>query len=116
MTNEEKDILLKDLCMRLPYNPKVRYSHYHSNGDSQDIVLNVHNAHKLLVGMPMYHIRPYLRRIDTSNIQCERWKDLGTVASNIRYLLENHCDFNGLIDKGLAIEAPSDMYKNEQSI
>ena len=30
----------------------------------------------------------------------------------INYYLANHLDINGLIEKGLAIEAPKDMYKN----
>ena len=51
MTLEEKELLLKDLYPRLPYHPKVKYTHYHKNGDDEDIVLNVYNAHELLVGM-----------------------------------------------------------------
>lgn len=31
----------------------------------------------------------------------------------IEFMLQHHLDFNGLITKGLALEAPSDMYKFE---
>lgn len=110
MTREEKELLVKDLCARLPYNPKVKYAHYHKNGDDVDIVLNVYNAHKLLVGMGIYHIKPYLRKFNENGMECYRWENFKTVSDNMRYLIENHYDINHLIERGLAIEAPEGMY------
>ena len=37
-----------------------------------------------------------------------------TIVDFIDWLNKNHFDYRGLIEKGLAIEAPKDMYKNQQ--
>ena len=149
MTQDEKQLLLKDLCSRLPYNPKMKYAHYHKNGDDEDIVLNVYNAHKLLVGMDIYHIKPYLRPMSSMTAEevneyaravCKFDKKIfgykiksnqikfsisdGEIPKEIifyfkqiysiehlDFILKHHFDYRGLIEKGLALEAPDGMYK-----
>lgn len=128
MTQEDKQLLLKDLCSRLPYNPKVKYAHYHKNGDDEDIVLNVYNAHKLLVGMDIYRIKPYLRPMSSMTEEeirefiqiCDTVLWLGDKRSTCILSLEQtdwlnarHFDYRGLIDKGLAIEVPEGMYNTK---
>ena len=34
----------------------------------------------------------------------------GSAIEYVNWLLENHFDYNNLIEKGLALEAPEDMY------
>ena len=34
-------------------------------------------------------------------------------TKQLDWLLEHHFDYRGLIEKGLALEAPEDMYKND---
>lgn len=122
MTQEEKQLLVKDLCARLPYNPKVKYKHYHKNGDDEDIVLNVYNAHKLLVGMDIYHVKPYLRPMSSMTNEENTWADADysynkltygidyAIVCYVDYLYSIHVDCHGLIPKGLALEAPEGMY------
>ena len=44
----------------------------------------------------------------------EYFVELGDIVDFIDWLNKNHFDYRGLIEKGLAIEAPKDMYKNQQ--
>ena len=115
MTQEEKQILLIDLCARLPYNPKVKYAHFHKNGDDTDIVLNIYNAHKLLVGMGIYHIKPYLRPMSSMTEEEEHeimilWNEdfakglYPCYPKTTNFYLSHHLDYRGLIPMGLAIE------------
>jgi len=123
MTNEERQILLKDLCMRLPYKVKVlddmgRLYELHI-GDSYIIDLFYGNG-----GYIEPPVKPYLRPL--SSITPEERKEYhrlcdveegpfyerffhDTIAS-IEYLTSKHFDYRGLIEKGLAIEASDDMY------
>ena len=139
MTKEEKELLVKDLCGRLPYNVKVRHAHFNKNGDSADIVLNTYNAHKLLNGMGIYAIRPYLRPLSTITseeiselktfLDCKDADELGVYFEEggtleeynslvpynlcgivIDWLNARHFDHSGLIDRNLALEAPQGMY------
>lgn len=116
MTQEEKELLLKDLCARLPYGVKVKCA-------SEILTLNV-NWLKVF----QYHldeIKPYLRpmssmtederkKYDDWHLELEagkikEWK----IADYIDWLNAHHFDYRGLIEKGLALEAPEDMYKTE---
>lgn len=128
MTQEERDLLRRDLCGRLPYNTKVRYREFHRNGDDEDIVLNVYNSSKLLTGIEIYRIRPYLRPLSDMTEDEARVVDAMTngvdmvgresgfewYGGAIDFLAEHHLDYRGLIKKGLALKAPDGMYDIKQ--
>lgn len=63
MTTEEKDLLLKDLCARLPYGVKCKVVKYSIDGEMlfirNELELTVDNV-KELVTNNMYEIKPYL--------------------------------------------------------
>ena len=117
MTNEEKQLLVKDLTARLPYGVKLncfdvpRVLHSISIDDGF-ITVDCGGEHFYYPFSNILHkdVKPYLRSIDKRSIQCGRWDTLDKVISNISYLLENHYDINGLIPMGLALEAPEGMY------
>ncbi len=146
MSQEEKQILLKDLSARLPYGVKVRISsegngHLHQNTNTLDID-NLHlymldggyymrgNIYKI----PCFQLFPYLRPMsdmtekekkefdDFCVIDEAAWKgntEVGyknqaiIMSSGIDWLLAHYFDFRGLIEKGLALEAPDGMYKTK---
>lgn len=59
MTQEEKDLLLKDLCSRLPYGVKVEiYNHWRD--DYEDETLTLENYAKLINTFSVGDIKPYL--------------------------------------------------------
>ena len=120
MTQGDKKLLLKDLCARLPY-----YTELYSNVADDNwailtpvIISNLINADKNLV------IKPYLRPMSSMTdkeetlFRCElpaiAKTDAQLVAMRMELFLKGHLDFNHLIEKGLALEAPEDMYKTEK--
>ena len=125
MKKEERQLLLKDLSARLPYNPMV---HIHDlNTTDYDNYLYADD----LDSMMSYSIRlkPYLRPMSsmTKEEEKEYRKTMDKYISNsddfskyteyswtidtFDFLNAHHLDYRDLISKGLAFEAPKDMYK-----
>ena len=123
MTKEDKELLLKDLCARLPYG--VIIQEYNEEYGYVDNVLNtigigyfsIHEA--CIEGTWINHIenvRPYLRPM--SSMTEDEYKDLTAQMYNVNeeicwdadWLNAHHLDYRGLIKKGLALEAPEGMY------
>lgn len=116
MTQEEKDLLLKDICCRLPYeiillSPNGKTT-YQTDGNT---------GAELLVEEGW---KPYLRPM--SSMTEEESKEFGLLQTDfytdgflypiaalnlIDWLNAHHFDYRGLIPKGLALEAPEGMYK-----
>ena len=137
MTQEEKQLLIKDICARVPYgviiNKKV--SHSHQIEELNDIGYGQRSDEVYINGYPLKNSKPYLRPM--SSMTEEEWlklKEWISIASDtkgkvyfdgfrdisaedtikaIDYLLSHHFDFHNLIEKGLALEAPEGMYKTE---
>lgn len=123
MTNEDKQLLFKDLSARLPYGVicKVVSNDNPWIGDCKlrsywlDRVTDI-----------CYEIKPYLRpmsnligkELDECRATC-KYRQVGqsvldcATPETIDYLISHHFDFRGLIPMGLALEAPEDMYKTE---
>lgn len=140
MTQEEKELLLKDLCARLPYGVKV------TNGIHK-ITLTPCSDTSIIINE---HILPYLRPM--SSMTEEEKKELerlideklnGNIGQEndewvpwvlhdttgiknfiggerfyfdemsfiYDWLNAHYFDFRGLIEKNLALEAPEDIYK-----
>jgi len=141
MTQEEKQLLLVDLCARLPYGVKVLYWHPKSGGAERRIgeLVNVDlrlNCAQLLFRVNEYYFeadsidtsKPYLRPM-SSMTEEEKYTYrhmLGATLNSegvsimfvyvedfpmvIDWLNAHHFDYRGLIEKGLALEAPEGMY------
>lgn len=105
MTQEDKQLLIQDLCTRLPYHVIVDY-----NGANVDLTQYVHSV-KLENCKP--NLRPMSNmtkdeRYEYNNL-CIKNDSQDTIKS-IDQLNSNHFDYRGLIEKGLAFEAPEGMY------
>ena len=113
MTQENKELLLKDLCARLPYNCRVFYE-YVDDLDKKtygySLTLNTWCIDELCANKAI--IKPYLRPLSsmTEEEREEYNKLVGQVllpdyaAKLIDWLNAHHFDYRGLIEKGLAIE------------
>ncbi len=143
MTQEEKQLLLKDLCARLPYG----------------VICNRLGQAKKLLSVSPYKvyclefdngkykykvedIKPYLRPISSmteeefinlttvtelqyDQLELVEWDNCKTlefylsevphycVIKVFDWLNAHHFDYCGLIEQGLALEAPEGMYKTE---
>lgn len=124
MIQKEKQLLLVDLYARLPYNVKVNYNDL----EGADYTLSV----KLLSQFPEEKLKPYLRPMSSMTEEelkefaytilqqpdldaVRNWQtlsiDLKELTKVLDWLNKKHFDYNGLIEKGLALEAPQDMYR-----
>ena len=133
MTEQDKELLLKDLCSRLPYGVKAKVETTDSNGNEikDDGVLNsvfideYGKAYICIDGCEyeLDDVKPYLRPMSSMS------KEEKAIYSNYKivvrglgivfeynldfvteWLLKHHFDYRGLIEKGFALEAPEGMY------
>ena len=119
MTKEDKELLFKDLCTRLPYH--VRCKIWLQDGTTEEGLLDLQNNYGNVLQDAFYYnkikdIKPYLRPM--SSITEEEEFKLNETTCYTQFTLESydwlnvyHFDYRGLIEKGLAIEAPKGMYK-----
>jgi hypothetical protein len=57
------------------------------------------------------HVKPYLRPIHKLTKEELEELEFLTDSDYVDYCNEHHIDYRNLIPKGLALEAPEDMYK-----
>ena len=127
MTQKDKDLLLKDLFARLPYNVKVQYKNNICSIDTYTesnkfiLIDEKRNEYpsindKLFLGIEEF--KPYLfplssmtkeQSMEFALLQVNTHKDgflyVCDCANMMKWLLKNHFDIYGLIEKGLAIDA-----------
>ena len=139
MTQEDKQLLLKDLCARLPYDVCVHIKY--KTGEPCYGKLTPRDI-QWFIDSKIENIKPYLRPMSSmteeelnecvcqsgiKDIECPNWQDIPkekqfevrlnhsiavflTDSNNIDWLNAHHFDYRGLIKKGLALEAPEGMY------
>ena len=114
LNDQEKDLLLQDLCARLPYKVKVKDTYY-NDGPATIWLLDL-NAQKVRIFadegyQSIEYIKPYLFPMSSMTEQQKKefQKLLGIRMlpnySVIDWLNKNHFDYRGLIPLGLAIDA-----------
>lgn len=135
MTQEEKkELLLKDLCARIPYGLKVSVRGYIEENITFDI-LSVTANFRVFVKNLSVSIRqfvdievviPYLRsmssmteeeKLEYTSIDNRAYccpQDFAHIPATDRidWLNAHHFDFRSLIENNLALEAPEGMYNN----
>lgn len=137
MTKENKELLLKDISARLRYGVKFALSSdsiYTMKGidlivtDEGDWEYAV--TAKGIEPIEIEYVKPYLRPMssmtegerneyfDFRNQELQRvaFAEVGresAIAEISDWLNARHFDYRGLIEKGLAIEAPENMYKEK---
>ena len=139
MTQEEKDLILKDLCTRVPYDVKVQYM------NNIFVIDYVSSYEEVKLDIPdnytagISEVKPYLFPLSSlteeqrntisqllleAQIEFPPYGELNTKGCDnlfvcsikqanvlINYCLANHLDINGLIEKGLALDATGlDIY------
>ena len=115
MTQEEKQLLLKDLCARLPYG--VILDNPNPCGEHWDELISIdipNGTVTLLYDGRTYKVektKPYLRPM--SSMTDEEREELSCYENSIQradFYYSHHIDCRFMIEKGLAIEAPEGMY------
>lgn len=118
MTQKEKQLLLKDLCGRLPnFENWVQYNDkdYLVTGYGHGRVSLLPSKFSSAVGpCPLIeevkiYLRPMSSMTDEEDFIYSQLPD--GYVDTYDWLNEHHFDYRGLIPMGLALEAPEDMYK-----
>ena len=119
MTQEDKELLLKDLCARLPYNVICQVE-FRENGkyNSKVMLLSgifTDKTYFTTKGGSIYsnEYKPYLFPLSSMTEEEKlMYEGLMIGTDNISYMLDvidwlnsHHFDYRGLIEKGLAIDA-----------
>ena len=128
MTQEEKQLLLKDLCTRLPYLVKGLYQWKGNVPFDRELDGRLYDELYLsLYSTEDSSFKPYLRPMSSMTEEelkeySKLWdlQDEFPTDADIRFKIDvfdwlnsHHFDYRGLIEKGLALEAKEGMYKNE---
>lgn len=135
MTKEEKDLLLKDLCARLPYGVIASYYGAEEECETWDKIEGITCNDCVDIGqysLPVESVKPYL--FPLSSMSDEQKKEYyylcfeeerkewefgewitrvyyHNTTESIDWLNKNHFDYRGLISKGLAIDCTNlDIY------
>ena len=112
MTQEDKELLFKDLCARIPYGVKVQSTFYNCDGTIWKYENEILTAG--LLGYPITRYKPYLFPMSSMTEEQKKEynllrnmvdKELYDTWESIDYLNDHYFDYRGLIYKGLAIDA-----------
>lgn len=120
MTEEDKELLLIDLCARLPYETM-----FHTEKYGEECLLSIDLEYEKVNELyDIQEIKLYLRtmssmteeekdefmKIHLYDRETKRLEQLD--ADAVDFYNKHHIDYRGLITMGLALEAPEDMYNN----
>lgn len=126
MTEEDKDLLLKDLSARLPYGVKCKSKHFNSDIlqgiiiDGKETLFNFSiNDSGFITQLYISEFKPYLFPMSsmTDKQKREYWNTQWVYQAeycapeyfddftSYDWLNAHHFDYRGLIEKGLAIDA-----------
>ena len=138
MTQEDKQLLLKDLAARVPYGIMVEQTLFPPSLADKEQRLKSVQANNVVQlywykyineFVPIHCIKPYLRPM--SSMTEEEKKEFNSLINGVEercinaygkggytlafievndWLNAHHFDYRGLIEKGLALEAPEEMY------
>ena len=128
MKKEDKELLLKDLCARLPYGVKIKTSYDKMNEPIEVRFINPRNESfavggnfTLISGLDFdkYDCKPYLFPLSSMTeeqkviygdlcyavIHSLAWDMQAALNELVDWFNKNHFDYRDLISKGLAIDA-----------
>lgn len=111
LTNEDFQLLLEDLCARLPYHLMVSTLDFHIFAEELSIIsLTGEGIVQTKEGTPIYicHTMPYLRPMDSMTEEEKEYVEKYFTYTGyddwdyVRFLNKKMFDYRGLIPKGLA--------------
>ena len=116
MKQEDKELLLKDLCARLPYGVKCKYYDCCEGDYDEGTICGFERQEYIQIdGVCIYveEVKPYLFPLSSMTEEqyreflstCNGYCDYYWTDETFDWLNENHFDYRGLIEKGLAIDA-----------
>jgi len=131
MNKEDKELLLQDLCARLPYGVKVKFAiptllvSVRNDRDGIKVITeSTYSEHIYNIEDIKPYLRPmssmteeekneYLNTFKKSIIGTDEEDGRVWTVDSIDWLNAHHFDYCLLIERGLALKAPEGMYKTE---
>ena len=135
MEQKDKELLFKDLSARLSYGVKILHTGWDSDGDTDfdtvETLIGIDDRFIYTVWdktgdrekhcLSVYNWKPYLRPMSSmTEEERKEFKKAVVESQNIDgisastyvsdWLISKHFDVRNIIPKGLALEAPEDMY------
>lgn len=134
MTAEDKELLIRDICARLPYGLKAKYYDPEAERTTWDEINDIYNStsyNHTEVGIGQYglnvvEVKPYLFPMSSmtdeqkeeyhyivnyiSPDDTENWTEgefvyVNQIEQLLHFYHTNHLDYRGLIEKSLALDA-----------
>lgn len=127
MTQEDKELLLKDLCARLPYGVHVQHRHFSEPlqltsmhlselGSVESIDATLEDVKPYLFPLSSMteeqedewyrlYIQPLFDRLNVKDKKEDLMLQAKSLYIGVDYLIANHFDYRGLIPMGLAKDA-----------
>lgn len=127
MTQEQKELLLKDLCARLPYGVKVKFQVNEVSAIEEKLIYNIDGEYSYITDGKSYltldiikalfnnhldYIKPYLFPLSSMTEEQKREEYKLMIGNFYTSTVElpdfynkNHIDYRGLIPMGLANDA-----------
>lgn len=118
MSDKDKKLLLIDLSARLPYRQFVLLGGKETvmlcGIDGDEVYLNIDSD-----SFHIESIKPYLRPMSSmtrdesyelDHVEERYDNHYDSIVAQIDWLNSHHFDYRGLIERGLALEAPKGMY------
>lgn len=118
MSDKDKKLLLIDLSARLPYRQFVLLGGKETvmlcGIDGDEVYLNIDSD-----SFHVESIKPYLRPMSSmtrdesyelDHVEERYDNHYDSIVAQIDWLNSHHFDYRGLIERGLALEAPKGMY------
>ena len=108
MTEEERQLLLQDLCARLPYGVRVTWDDKYTLTITPHIYCAIASEHNT-DNLPKLLLRPMSSMTEEEIKEYKHLVAFGGspngAANFTDWLNKKHFDYRGLIEKGLAIDA-----------
>ena len=116
MTQEDKELLLKDLCARLPYKVKISIPELFTKKEQIETLNEIFKGKDGLYrvndsGILIEYVKPYLFPLSSmTEEQNKEWlytlsSDYHITYDTVDWCNKNHFDYRGLIPMELAIDA-----------
>ena len=131
MNKKDKELLLIDLSARINYKVKCKSDIFKKKNlvgmDGDGLIFWSRDENNKacydVLEPSKWNVKPYLRPMSSmTDEEYKEWRYLylplphdneaTETQRRIDWLNAHHFDYRGLIEKGLALEAPEDMYKN----
>ena len=122
MTYEETQLIYEDLCSRIPFGVAYHWKGRTTEDDMPHFLSEMNEW--MIFYIQQGFVKPYLRPMSSMTeeessefalLQTDFYVDgiLYPIAATnmVKWLNAHHFDYRGLIEKGLALEAPEGMYK-----